>query len=175
MENDETTQEVELDEIKNNEEVEETQETSEQSESESKEDDKDWKSEALKYKAILERTKAKKQEFKPKEVKESNDLSTKDLYALIDAKVPEADIEEVREYAQLKKISIAEALKSTVVKSILSDNAEKRKSAEVSSTGSSKRSSGKVSDAVLLEKAMKGELPDSQEDMERLFNLRKGI
>jgi hypothetical protein len=129
------------------------------------------------YKIRAERAEklAKQLKSQTKTETNSSDLSTKDLYALIDAKVPESDIDEVREYAQLKKISIAEALKSTVVKSILSDNAEKRKSAEVSSTGSSKRSSGKISDAVLLEKAMKGELPDSQEDMERLFNLRKGI
>jgi len=178
MENDEKTAEETQQDTQNQveETTEETQEeSSEQSESESHEEEKDWRAEALKQKAINERLSKKLTHKVEKPEVKSSDLSTKDLYALIDAKVPETDIEEVREYAQLKKISIAEALKSTVVKTILSDNAEKRKSAEISSTGSSKRSSGKMSDAALLEKAMKGELPDSKEDMERLFNLRKGI
>src|ERR1035437_775035 len=76
----------------------------------------------------------------------AGELTTKDLYALIDAKVPEDDIEEVREYAQLKKISIAEALKSNVVKTILGDKAEQRKTAEGTNTNGGRRSSAKLSD-----------------------------
>jgi hypothetical protein len=105
----------------------------------------------------------------------AGDLSTKDLYALIDAKVPEQDIEEVREYAQLKHLTIAEALKSNVVKTILNDKAEQRNMAAAANVGSSKRSSGKIPDDVLLSKASKGELPENDADLERLFKLRKGI
>ena len=54
----------------------------------------------------------------------NGDLSSKDLYALMEAKVAQDDIDEVIEYANLKKISVSEALKSNVVKSILSDKAE---------------------------------------------------
>ncbi len=64
MQNDEITPEFEQDVNKINEEVEEeTQDTSDQSD-ESHTDEKDWKSEALKYKAILDRNKNKKPEAK---------------------------------------------------------------------------------------------------------------
>lgn len=105
----------------------------------------------------------------------SGDLSTKDLYALIDAKVPEDDIEEVREYAVLKKISIAEALKSNVIKTILGDKAEQRKTAAASNTTTSKRGSGAMTDEMLLAKAQKGDLPESAEDIAKLYKIRKGI
>ncbi len=67
MINDETTPELEQDvnENQTEETIEETQEeSSTQTESTSKEDDKDWKAEALKYKAILDRNKNKKPESK---------------------------------------------------------------------------------------------------------------
>lgn len=111
----------------------------------------------------------------PKQTPSTGELTTKDLYALIDAKVPEADIEEVREYAQLKQITIAEALKSNVVATILKDNQEKRSIASATNVGSSKRGTGKTSDDVLLAKAAKGELPDNDADMERVIKLRLGI
>lgn len=68
MINDETTPELEQD-VNENQEEEETkdetkEETSNQTESTSKEEDKDWKAEALKYKAILDRNKNKKPENK---------------------------------------------------------------------------------------------------------------
>jgi hypothetical protein len=73
MENDETTPEVEQDENKINEEVSEEKDTSEQSGSkEVTQDDKDWKAEALKYKAILDRNKNKTPETKTS--KKSDDL-----------------------------------------------------------------------------------------------------
>jgi hypothetical protein len=111
----------------------------------------------------------------PKQTPTAGELTTKDLYALIDAKVPEADIEEVREYAQLKHITIAEALKSNVVDTILKDNQEKRSTASASNVGGSKRGTGKTSDDVLLAKAAKGELPDNDADMQRVIKLRLGI
>ena len=103
-----------------------------------------------------------------------NDITTKDLYALMEAKVAEEDIEEVKEYASLKKISIAEALKTNIVKTILSDKAEQRQTAIAANVGSSKRGTGKVSDDALLAKAAKGELPENDADLERLIVLRKG-
>lgn len=101
------------------------------------------------------------------------DLSSRDLFALIEAKVPENDIDDVREYAQLKGISIREALASNVVKTILSDNAEQRQSASVANVGSTKRASGKLSDEALVERAKRGEMPESQEDLRRLIMAQK--
>ena len=93
----------------------------------------------------------------------------------MEAKVPESDIEEVQEYANLKKISVSEALKSNVVKTILSDKAEQRNTANAANVGSSKRGSGKITDEALADKASKGEMPDSPEEIARLWRVRKGM
>ncbi len=105
----------------------------------------------------------------------AGEISTKDLYALMEARVPQEDISEVQEYAQLKGISISEALKATVVKSILNEKAEQRTVASATNVGATKRGSGKVSDETLISKAAKGELPDNDEDMIRLIKARKGL
>src|ERR1035437_9092529 len=99
----------------------------------------------------------------------AGELSTKDVYALMDAKVPESDIIEVQEYAILKGISIAEALRLQLMKSILADKTEQRKVASASNVGGSRRSSGAMTDQQLLEKAQKGDLPDSVEEIQRLY------
>lgn len=129
-----------------------------------------------------QKIRAEKAEGKLKAPKENKDtkatpaageLSTGDLYALMNAKVPEEDIDEVREYAALKKISLAEALKSSVVKTILSENAEKRNVANATHVGAAQRGAAKASEEALLSKASKGELPDSDEDLNRLVNARR--
>ncbi len=151
------------------------------------EDTTDWKAKALKAEELYEnqRIRAEKAEKLAKAVKSepttkqspksAGEISTQDLYALIDAKVPQEDINEVKEIANLKGITIAEALKSNIVKAILSDNAEMRRTAQASNVGTARRTTGKVSDDVLLSKASKGELPESDEDLQRLINARKGI
>lgn len=111
----------------------------------------------------------------PKEsvrVQQSGDLSTKDLYALMDAKVPQDDIDEVRDYAKLKNMSISEALKSSFVKTLLSEKAEQRNVAQAANTGTTRRSS-KMSDEALLDAAKKGKLTNiSDEDYLRLAKLK---
>jgi hypothetical protein len=104
----------------------------------------------------------------------AGELSTKDLYALMEAKVPEQDVEKVQEIAKLKGISVAEAIKLPLTKQILSDEAEQRNSASAANVGASKRSSNKITDEILLAKAQKGELPTSDEDLMRLARIRKG-
>lgn len=102
----------------------------------------------------------------------SGDLSTKDLYALMDAKVPEEDVEVVQKYAKLENISIGEALKSNIVKGILGDKAEQRKVASASNVGTTRRSS-KLSDEMLLDNARKGKLGNlSDDDIIRLASLK---
>lgn len=103
------------------------------------------------------------------------DVSTQDLYALFEAKVPQEDIEDVKEYANLKNISLAEALKSNVVKTILSEKLEMRNVAQASNVGITRRASGKVSDETLISKASSGELPESDDELMRLIKARKGI
>lgn len=107
--------------------------------------------------------------------KSKGELPQKDLLALISAKVHEDDIDDIVEYATFKKISVAEALKSDVVKTILSNKAEFRKTAEVSNTGTARRGATKVSDDTLLSNLSKGEIPEpGSEEAERLFYARRG-
>lgn len=105
----------------------------------------------------------------------TNALSQKDLLALVKADVPEDDVDEVLEYASFKKIPVAEALKTDVIKTLLSKKAEARNLANATNTGSSRKSNATASDDVLLSKANKGELPTNEDDIARLFRLRKGL
>lgn len=104
---------------------------------------------------------------------EAQGLTTKDMYALMNAKVAEEDISDVEEYATLKGISVTDALKSNVVKTILAQKEEERRVAAGTNTGSARRgTSAKVTDDQLVERARKGEMPESVEDIARLNKLR---
>ncbi len=101
-------------------------------------------------------------------------MSSKDLLALMGAKVDSEDVSEVEEYAKFKGISIAEALKSSTMKTILSEKEEQRKVANATNTGSSKRVVKKASEGEMLEAAYKGEMPDDVEALaEARMNARK--
>lgn len=115
-----------------------------------------------------------KTEVKPetKQTQNEQSLSIKDTFALMKADVSEDDIEDVAEYAKFKKISIAEALKSSVVKSMIAEKEEFRKSQEASTTPNAKRGTPKVTDDVILENARKGKLGESEEDIKALFKAR---
>lgn len=153
-------------------------------------DNTDWEALAKKnqgiaqrYKTKLEKAKEKPEEKieekpveKPVEKKEDeSNLSSEDLYALMEAKVPHENIEEVKQAAKVLNIPISEALETSLVKSILSEKAEFKKTANATNTGGSRKGSEKVSDNDLLTKAENGELPESAEDIERLYKIRKGI
>jgi hypothetical protein len=109
------------------------------------------------------------------EKKSSADLSQKDLLALVRAEVHEEDMDDVVSYATFKKISVADALKDSVVKTILSDKSEARKSAQASNTGMSRKPTSTPSDDVLLSKLSKGEVPEAgSKEAEQLFWARRG-
>jgi len=129
-----------------------------------------------------QKIRAEKAEAKAKTIKETStpkkdnkdfQLSQSDLYSLIKGNVAEEDISEVTDYAKLKSISVSEALKSPFVKTLLKEKDEERKTAQVTNTGAAKRGISKISDDALLEKAKKGEFPDSDEDIMRLVMARR--
>lgn len=101
-------------------------------------------------------------------------LSTFDMLALQKANIEtEEDLEEVTRWADYNKISVAEALKSNILKTVLTEKSEQRKSAMAVNTGTGRRAAGgAVSDERLLSDAEKGILPDSTEDIQRLTMLR---
>jgi len=102
-----------------------------------------------------------------------SELTPKDIYALMNAKVEEEDIEQVADYAKFKKISIAEALKSTVVKSMLEESTEHRITAQATQIRGGTRGVAKVSGDDLLSKAEKtGEVPETDEGMQAIFKAK---
>lgn len=120
-------------------------------------------------------TQAKPQADKVDTSTKSDGLSIKDLLALTENKVSGDDIDEVVEYAKFKKISISEALKSPVVKATLAEKSQIRASASAAHTGNAKRGSTRLSEDALLDKARNGDMPDSEEDIARLWKARKGL
>lgn len=93
----------------------------------------------------------------------SNELSTIDVIALSKSNIDTEDIEDVIEYAKFKKISVAEAIKSNVVKTILADKMEMRKVASATNTGSTRRNNA-LTDAQIISNADKGNLPKDTDD-----------
>jgi hypothetical protein len=128
--------------------------------------------EAQKAKELAENYKirAEKAESRTKEVKETpkNDLTYLDTIALVKADVSDEDISDIMDYASIKKISVAEALKSSVVKSLLAERKEERQTAEVTSESAKRPGQTSRSASELLHDASTGQLPKSDEDIERL-------
>ncbi len=106
----------------------------------------------------------------------SKDLSSKDIFALVQAKVPEEDVEEVTKTAKALGISIAEALKDPVTQTILERRASLRKTAEATSTTTARPVARKVTDeSVLKEAFQEDKLPSKGSDeAERLFWAKRG-
>lgn len=183
MEN-ETGSEVTLTEVETTtENTDETVENEVETESESTEEESkevDWKARAEKAEKLAGNYKirAEKAEKKSKEgkIETSNEtgLSTKDVLILAKANIHEDDIDEVVEYAQFKKIPIAEAIKSGVMKTFIKEKEEKRRVAAATNTGSARRSSTKPSADDILDRASKGQLPEDPADLAKArWELRK--
>jgi len=105
----------------------------------------------------------------------AGEITTRDLYALMQANIPEEDIDVVQKFASLEGISLKDAASSPIVKGILSQRNEERTVSLAASKGSSKRGSGKMTDDILMSEASKGKLPESHDDMVRLIKARKGL
>jgi hypothetical protein len=138
--------------------------------------------ELKKAKEIAENQKirAEKAEAESKKAKEGKDnltpkqeLSQSDLLTLARTDVAEEDIKDVIDYANFKKISVKEALESGVIKSLLAERGEERKTAEATATKQKRTGATTQLGSDLLGKAeSKGELPEDKEGMEKLVNAR---
>jgi len=117
--------------------------------------------------------KNKKVVIEPKN--DTNQLSPIETIAIMRANVHADDIDEVVEYARFKGISIQDALKTTVIRGLLSEKEEFRKSDEVANTNSTRRTVNKVTPESLLKNLSNGEIPDAgSKDAEELFYARRG-
>lgn len=172
-------------EVENTEEVEEVEGV----EPDETEDESDEDVEAIKAqnKKLFERAKKAEAEAKalkakkPKEptdeqkpVEKQTGITPIDTIALMTAKVTEQeDIEFVAEYAQFKGISVAEALKSSVVKTEMADRQEKRATAEATNTGTARRGTSKPTAEAIMSNVEKGKFPENPEDLaEARFNAK---
>ena len=116
----------------------------------------------------VKKPKEVKAEIKP-EVKEVGGLTPKDTIALITAKVTEEeDISEVENWAKFRGISVSEALKTPVIKTLLAERAEERKTAEATSTKATRRGANAPSEDLLGNAQRKGEMPTSDADILKL-------
>lgn len=105
----------------------------------------------------------------------TDELTSKDAIAIMNAKVHEDDVDEVVEYAKFKKISVAEALKSDVVKTILDRKSEFRKTSEATNTGTSRVGIKKVSGDELVKDLSQGKIPaPGTKEADELFWARRG-
>jgi hypothetical protein len=130
---------------------------------------KDYESQKIRAEKAEQELKALKKA--PAEVTPKNEMSPKDFLALNESKISADDLDEVMDFAKYKGITITEALKTSVLKTILKEKAEERKTAEVSNTGTSRRTSSKPSGEALLEKFEKeGIIP--LEDVEATVKAR---
>ena len=164
----------------NEKEIEESLNTEEE-ETSKNDDDKD-------YQALYENQKirAEKAEKKLKDVpepkkeekdevtsKKDSSLSVKDSARLQQANVPVDDWDDVIDYANYKSISIAEAMKSSVVKATLAGKAEELKTANATETGKGKRGSSKVSGANSLEKfKSNGKVPEGDAELDAMLEAK---
>lgn len=108
--------------------------------------------------------KAKLAEQKPEDKTDTEkSLSVKDLIALTNAKIHEEDVGIVEEYARFAKISFADALKTSVVKTLISEKEEARRTANATNVSNSRRSTSRPSNESIIAKARAGEKIDDPE------------
>lgn len=98
----------------------------------------------------------------------NEEMSSRDIIALTKANIADEDIDVVLDYAKFKKISVVEALKSSVVKATLAENEEHRKTAAATNTGTGRRGVQQKSEGSLLSEFKSGKVPETDDEMERL-------
>ena len=97
-------------------------------------------------------------------------LSEKDIFALSKSNLEAEDLDELKEFAQLKKISVSEALSHKTWQTIQSERLEERKSAKATETKTHQRTAPLTAETV-LEKARAGQA-ESDADIERIVEAR---
>jgi hypothetical protein len=168
-------EEVDLDTTKSDESEEDTSESVESLKAQLAKKDEIINNQKIRAEKAEGKLKSVKTEAPQTKSTKQGDLGSKDLYALMEAKVPQDDVDEVVEYAKFKGITVAEALKTSFVKVTLSEKSEQRRIADATNVGNTRRTSSKASEDTILSKASAGEMPDSDEDLMRLILARKAV
>ena len=131
---------------------------------------------AKNYRIRAEKAETLAKQLKKPEEKEAPKTSEKPEYSLQDIRalqdVHDDDVDEVVEFAKFKGISITEAKKSLTVQNLLNAKKEERKTAEATNVGGSRKGSSKSTAEEIHEKAMSGQVPESDEDMKKMIEHR---
>lgn len=155
--------------------LEETEETTEEVVEEQEEDETDWKSEAQKAKELADNYKkrAEKAEKKAKSApttkEETSNLSPKDYLALQEAGITAQDFDEVQDFANYRKVSLAEALESSTLRTILAERKEERATAQATSTKGARGTKPKSGDDYLEKAKTTGEIPTDDKALQDLI------
>lgn len=147
-------------------------ETSENTEEEET-SEKNEELEKAKELANNQKIRAEKAEKKAKELKsqlktaDKDELSSDDIITLAKADINDDQLARVRQWAKFKDISIKEALNDPIMKTSFAQDEIEARNAEASNvkgkSGDSKRDT-----ELLKQQAVKGELPESDEDIAAL-------
>lgn len=149
-------------------------EANEDEESDNGEEENISKAEFEKVKKLAENykiraEKAEKAKKNKAPVEKEGALSNKDMLAILRENVSDDDIPEIQTYAKIKGITVADALKTSVVRTMLKESEEERKTAEVSAVGNKRPSPKALSGSELLREAERtGKLPESEEELQEL-------
>src|SRR3990167_2232741 len=99
-----------------------------------------------------------------------SNYSLKDIRAL--SGVHDEDVERVEKFAKTENISIGAALENDDLKAILRNRDEQRKIAAAVNTGGGKRGTSKVTGEELLDEAVEGKFPESDESWDKIAEAR---
>ncbi len=102
-----------------------------------------------------------------------SNMSTEDIYSLMEHKVPSKHIKEVVKASKVLGMSIQEALEDSFVQARLKTLAEEDQTANATNTGGSKRTTAKITDEQLVQKFMEGKDVDPEAFAQARMNLRK--
>jgi hypothetical protein len=124
---------------------------------------------------------AKKAEAEAKKLKETSkpmpqeqkDMSSKDLYSLMEHKVPSKHIDEVVKASKILGKSIQETLEDGFVQARLKTLSEEDQTANATNTGGSKRTTAKITDEQIVQRYMEGKDVDPEAFALARMNLRK--
>lgn len=123
------------------------------------------------WKEKANKTKDEKSEVKSqsKPEAESVSISAKDALLMAKFDIDIEDVDEVVDFANYRKVSIAEALKNPTLKAIIKDRQEERQTAAATQTRGP-RVSPRMSDEAMLDRARQGQVPET--DIDKLTSAR---
>jgi hypothetical protein len=110
---------------------------------------------------------------KPEVKSEKSDFDLEDVAVLVQSVPVKEDRELVKKYAKFQGFSLEEALKDPVIKTLLKEKAEERKTSEVTNTSGSKRTSQKMTDEQIIQNAAEGKNFDPEVLAEARMNEKK--